>query len=66
MRKIILSTVTLALIAASMSQASAAQPQHHRKTQQVTSDQFRAARNAVEQQNKPAWPYSGWSAPASR
>ncbi len=63
MRKIILSTVTMALIAASASQAVAAQSQHHaRKAPQATSEQFRNARNAVE----PAWQYSGWSAPAGR
>jgi len=67
MRKIILSTVTMALIAASASQAFATQPQHHiRKAQQATSEQFRSARNAVEQPSQPAWPYSGWSAPAGR
>jgi hypothetical protein len=67
MRKIILSTVMMALIAASPSQAFAAQPQHHvRKAPQATSEQFRNARNAVEQQAQPAWPYSGWSAPAGR
>ena len=65
MRKIILSTVTTALIAASASQAFAAQPHHH-KAQQANSEQFRNARNAVEQQSQPAWPYSGWSAPAGR
>jgi hypothetical protein len=66
MRRIILSTVTMALIAVSASQAFAAQPQHHRKAQQATSEQFRNARNAVEQQTQSAWPYSGWSAPAGR
>jgi hypothetical protein len=77
MRKIILSTVTMTLIAASASQALgsqalgsqalAAQPQHHaRKAPQATSEQFRNARNAVEQPSQPAWQYSGWSAPAGR
>ena len=67
MRKIVLSTVTMALIAASASQAFAAQPQHHaRKAQQATSEQFRNARNAVEQPSQPVWQYSGWSAPAGR
>jgi hypothetical protein len=67
MRKIILSTVTMALIAASASQAIAAQPQHHaRKAPQATSEQFRNARNAVEQPSQPGWQYSGWSAPAGR
>jgi hypothetical protein len=66
MRKIILSTVTMALIAASASQAIAAQSQHHaRKAPQATSEQFRNARNAVEP-SQPAWQYSGWSAPAGR
>ncbi|MDH6257761.1 hypothetical protein [Bradyrhizobium sp. BR13661] len=67
MRTIILATVTMALIATSVSQAFATQPQHHaRKAAQATSAQFRDARNAVEQQTQPAWPYSGWSAPAGR
>ena len=67
MRKIILSTVAMALIAASASQAIAAQPQHHaRKAPQATSEQFRNARNAVEQPSQPGWQYSGWSAPAGR
>jgi hypothetical protein len=67
MRKIILSTVTVALIAASASQALAAQPQHHaRRAPQATSEQFRNARNAVEQPSQPGWQYSGWSAPAGR
>lgn len=67
MRKIILSTVTMALIASSASQAFAAQLQHHaRKVAQATGEQFRNARNAVEQPTQPAWQYSGWSAPAGR
>ena len=69
MRKIILSTVTMmALIAASASQAVAAQSQHHARKapQATTSEQFRNARNAVERPAQPAWQYSGWSAPAGR
>jgi hypothetical protein len=68
MRKINLTIVTLALIAASEPQAFAAQSQHHhaRKAPQATSAQFRDARNAAEQPSQPAWPYSGWSAPAGR
>lgn len=67
MRKIALSTVAMALLAASATQAFAAQRQHHaRKTPQATSEQFRAARNAVTQPTQPVWPYSGWSAPAGR
>jgi hypothetical protein len=67
MRKIILSAVTVALMAASASQALAAQPQHHaRKAPQAASEQFRNARNAVELPSQPAWQYSGWSAPAGR
>ncbi|KJC37918.1 hypothetical protein [Bradyrhizobium sp. LTSP857] len=67
MRKIILSTVTMALITASASQAFAAQSQHHlrKAPQATTSEQFRNARNAVEPA-QPAWQYSGWSAPAGR
>ena len=64
MRKIILSTVTMTLIAASASQGFAAQPQHHaRKAPQATSKQFR---NAIAQPSQPGWQYSGWSAPAGR
>ena len=68
MRKIILSSVATALIAASASQAFAAQSQHHARKapQATTSEQFRSARNAVEQPSQPAWQYSGWSAPAGR
>jgi len=67
MRKIILSTVTMALIAASAPQAFAAQSRHGRKVAPVTtSEQFRNARNAVAQPSQPDWPYSGWSAPAGR
>ncbi|WFU85012.1 hypothetical protein QA645_20420 [Bradyrhizobium sp. CIAT3101] len=67
MRKIVLSAVTMALIAASASQAFAAQQQHRaRKEPQATSAQFGDARNAVERPSQPAWPYSGWSAPAGR
>jgi hypothetical protein len=67
MRKIILSTVTMALIAALASQAFAAQSEHHgrKAPQATTSEQFRNARNAVEP-TPPAWQYSGWSAPAGR
>jgi CHASE3 domain sensor protein len=67
MRKIILSTVAVALIAASASQAFAAQSQAHARkaSQATTSEQFRNARNAVEP-TQPAWQYSGWSAPAGR
>jgi hypothetical protein len=65
MRKIVLSTVTMALIAVSASQAFAAPSHHARKaTSVMTSEQFRNARNAVTSQ--PVWPYSGWSAPAGR
>ncbi|WP_244547172.1 hypothetical protein [Bradyrhizobium sp. Gha] len=67
MRKIILSAVTMTLIAASVSHAFAAHAQHRvRKVPQATSAQVRDARNAVEQQAQPAWQYSGWSAPAGR
>ncbi|MBC9881251.1 hypothetical protein G8O24_28375 [Bradyrhizobium sp. INPA01-394B] len=65
MRKIILNTVTMMLIATSASHAFAKQPQHHaRKAPQATSEQFRDARNAMDQRTQPAWPYAGWSAPA--
>ncbi|EJN14800.1 hypothetical protein PMI42_01632 [Bradyrhizobium sp. YR681] len=67
MRKIILSAVTIALIAASAPQAFAAQPHHARKAMPATtSAQFRNAHNAVTPPSQPAWQYSGWSAPAGR
>jgi len=67
MRKTVLSTIMLALIAGSASQAIAAQPHHARKaTPAAMSEQFRNARNAVAQPSQPVWPYSGWSAPAGR
>ena len=62
MRKIILSAVTITLIAASAPYAFATQPQHYAgRTQQATNAESRDARNAVQQ---PARQYSGWSAPA--
>jgi hypothetical protein len=64
MRKIVLSTVAAALIAASASQAVAAQARHHVRKETVVSEQFRNARNTVEPASQPAWQYSGWSAPA--
>ena len=59
MRKIVLSTITVALIAASASQAFAAQSRHHVRKETAVSEQFRNARNAVEQPSQPAWQYSG-------
>lgn len=66
MRKIVLSTLAVALIAASASQAFAAQKQHARKAPQTTNERFRDARNTITRPTQPAWPYSGWSAPAGR
>ena len=66
MHKIVLSTIMMALIAGSASQAIAAQPHHARKATQTTSEQLRNARNAVAQPSQPAWHYPGWSAPAGR
>ncbi|QOG17772.1 MULTISPECIES: hypothetical protein [Bradyrhizobium] len=74
MRKIILSTVAAALIAASASQAVAAPSHRHarknvaKETAKETamSEQVRNARNALTQPSQPVWPYSGWSAPAGR
>ncbi|MHC2619018.1 hypothetical protein ACVIW2_001050 [Bradyrhizobium huanghuaihaiense] len=65
MRKIVLSTVAMALIATSVSPAVAARSHHVRKTTPAR-EQLRNARDAVAQQSQPAWPYSGWSAPAGR
>ena len=67
MRKIILSTVAMALIAASASQAFAAGARHHaRKAPPAMSEQVRNARDAVDEPSQPSWQYSGWSAPAGR
>ncbi|QDP26467.1 hypothetical protein [Bradyrhizobium cosmicum] len=66
MRKIIISAVTAALVAASASQAVAAQARHHVRKDNAVSEQVRNARNAVEQPSQPGWQYSGWSAPAGR
>ena len=67
MRRIVPSKIAVALIAASASQAFAAQSHHVRKAAQTTtSEQLRNARNAVEQTSQPSWQYSGWSAPAGR
>ncbi|RZN10574.1 hypothetical protein CWO91_12535 [Bradyrhizobium genosp. SA-3] len=68
MRRIVLSAVATVLIAASATQAFAAQLQHHprKSAHATTTEQFRSARNAVAQQPRPSWPYSGWSAPAGR
>ncbi|MBR0817713.1 hypothetical protein [Bradyrhizobium liaoningense] len=65
MRQTVLSIVAAALIAASASQAFAAQSRHVRKDTAVN-EQVRKARNAVEQPSRPGWQYSGWSAPAGR
>jgi hypothetical protein len=66
MRKIILSTVAAALMAASASQAFAAPSRHHVRKETATSEQIRNARNAIEQPSEPGWQHSGWSAPAGR
>ncbi|MCS3730291.1 hypothetical protein [Bradyrhizobium betae] len=66
MRKIISSTIAAALIAASASQAFAAQAQHPIRKETVASQPIRNAHNAVEQPSQPGWQYSGWSAPAGR
>lgn len=75
MRQIVLSTVAVALIAASTpealaaealaAQALAAQSRPHVRKDTV-SEQARKARDAVNQPSQPAWQYSGWSAPAGR
>jgi hypothetical protein len=66
MSKIVLSVVGATLIALSSAQGVQA-AEHHRagKARTVTSEQFRNARNAVAAPaSQPAWPYSGFSAPA--
>ena len=59
MRKSILSTVAATLIAASASQALAAQSHHHVRKEKAASDQVRNARNAIEQPSQLGWQYSG-------
>ncbi|WLB58296.1 hypothetical protein [Bradyrhizobium japonicum] len=64
MRQIVLSTVAVALIAASTSQALAAealaaQSRPHVRKDTAVSDQARKARDAVNQPSQPAWQYSG-------
>ncbi len=66
MRKIISSIVAAALIAASASQAFAAQARRPIRKETVASQQIRSAHNATEQSSQPGWQYSGWSAPAGR
>jgi archaellum component FlaG (FlaF/FlaG flagellin family) len=66
MRQIVLSTVAVALIAASASQALAAQSRPHARKDTAVSEQVRKALDAVNQPSRPGWQYSGWSAPAGR
>lgn len=66
MRNIIVGTVAAALMAASASQAVAAQSRHHVRKETAASAQARSARHAIEQPSQPSWQYSGWSAPAGR
>ncbi|MBR0775782.1 hypothetical protein JQ625_13160 [Bradyrhizobium diazoefficiens] len=63
MRRIVLSLVTMALIAASASPAAGTSQHHARKARQATSEPFH---NTVAQPSQPASPNSGWSAPAGR
>ena len=73
MRRIVLSTVAVALIAASASQALAvqalavqalaAQSRPRVRKDTAVSEQVR---KAVDQPSRPGWQYSGWSAPAGR
>ncbi|CUU18213.1 hypothetical protein BjapCC829_25475 [Bradyrhizobium barranii] len=81
MRRIVLSTVAVALIAASASQALAvqalavqalavqalaAQSRPHVRKDTAMSEQVRKALDAVDQPSRPGWQYSGWSAPPGR
>lgn len=76
MRRIVLSTIAVALIAASASQALdvqalavqalAAQSRPHARKDTAVSEQVRKALDAVNQPSRPGWQYSGWSAPAGR
>ncbi|MET4212137.1 hypothetical protein [Bradyrhizobium sp. LA2.1] len=76
MRRIVLSTIAVALIAASASQALdvqalavqalAAQSRPHVRKDTAVGEQVRRALDAVGQPSRPGWQYSGWSAPAGR
>ena len=71
MRRIVLSTIAVALIAASASQALAVQAlavqsRPHVRKDTAMSEQVRKALDAVDQPSRPGWQYSGWSAPAGR
>lgn len=76
MRRIVLSTVAVALIAASASQALdvqalavqalAAQSRPHVRKDTAMSEQVRKTLDAVDQPSRRGWQYSGWSAPAGR
>ena len=69
MRKIILTALAAALMAASTApMAVAAERQHVRKADRAVSDQFRNANNALASQPGPCARYAfhGFSAPAGR
>jgi hypothetical protein len=76
MRRIVLSTIAVALIAASASQALdvqalavqalAAQSRPHVRKDTAVSEQVRKASGTIDRPSRPGWQYSGWSAPAGR
>ncbi|MCK1275670.1 hypothetical protein IVB46_10550 [Bradyrhizobium sp. 61] len=76
MRRIVLSTLAVALIAASASQALdvqalatqalVAQSRPHVRKDTALSEQVRKARDTVDRRSRPGWQHSGWSAPAGR
>lgn len=76
MRRIVLSTLAVALIAASASQALAvqalaaqalaAQSRPHVRKDTAVSEQVRKASGTIDRPSRPGWQYSGWSAPAGR
>jgi hypothetical protein len=66
MRKIIVTAIGAALLAASSAQLAQASEHHAvRKVERsATSESFRNANNAVAAPAQAFWPYSGYSAPA--
>jgi Ni/Co efflux regulator RcnB len=68
MRKIILTALGAALMAASTAQAAAAAQHHHaRKVERaISAERFRNAHDAATSPAQPGWHYSGYSAPAGR
>jgi hypothetical protein len=68
MRKIVLTALAAALMAASAAPMAVAAERHHPRQvdRAAVSDQFRNANNAVASQPSPGYAFHGYSAPAGR